>query len=104
MQITDTAVIDLDDFRSPGVRVFAGRDRGTLVRRDAKLNQLDRTDDPVVVCVPDDTFSISSSFFLALFGESIRRHGAEGFLRKYLFVGADISETVNRGIQAALRY
>lgn len=95
-------IVDLEKYRSSGARVFAGRDRGREVRKKAGLDRLDASEDIVWVDVPEDTFSINSSFFLGLFGDSIRRLGATDFRRKYQFRGKSIVRLVESGIAEAL--
>jgi hypothetical protein len=96
------AMIDLGHYQPKGVRVFAGRDRGTSVRKATGLDDLDKTAEEVEVRVPPDTFAVNSSFFLAMFGDSVRILKAEGFKKKYRFTGKDITETVESGIKDAL--
>ncbi|MBA3342484.1 MAG: DUF4325 domain-containing protein [Gemmatimonadaceae bacterium] len=95
-------VFDLNTYRSAGSRVFAGRDRGREVRIKAMLDDMDIEPGEVEVSVPADVFSVNSSFFLGLFGPSIRSLGGPGFRAKYRFVGRDISRVVNDGIEEAL--
>ena len=97
-----TARITLNDYRSRGGKVFAGRERGEKVRHAAQLGLLDEQDVCVTVFVPEDIFSVNSSFFLGMFGESVRRLGEEGFRAHYRFEGKDISDTVEDGIREAI--
>ena len=97
-----TAKISLNDYRSRGGKVFAGRERGEKVRHAAQLSSLDEQDVSVTVVVPEDIFSVNSSFFLGMFGESVRRLGEEGFRAHYRFEGKDISDTVEDGIREAI--
>jgi hypothetical protein len=95
--------LDLGDHRTPGVRVFSGRERGKAVRGKADLDRLDARDDFVVdVIVPHDVVTISSSFFLGLFGASVRKLGEVRFRERFRFLGLDISEVVSSGITEAL--
>lgn len=95
-------VLDLDRFRSGGSRVFAGRDRGIRVREAMKLDEIDREPEAEVeVIVPTDVFSVNSSFFLGLFGPSIRSLGAERFREVYQFSGRPITRVLEAGIQEA---
>ena len=96
------AIVDLANYQEPGVKVYAGRGRGTSVRKAANLDELDRSSEPVEVRVPPETFALNSSFFLAMFGDSIRALKADGFRKKYRFTGKDIKETVESGIKDAL--
>jgi hypothetical protein len=95
--------IDLATFNSSGVRVYAGRDRGEAARRDARLADADAAGEAIVVLIPEDVFSINSSFFLGMFGDSIRLLGEDGFRRQYTFVGPGIDLVLEDGIREALR-
>lgn len=94
--------LDLNEFRSGGSRVFAGRERGSKVREVMKLDELDQAPgSEVEVVVPDDVFSVNSSFFLGLFGPSIRALGPERFRQVYSFTGRPITRVMEAGIQEA---
>lgn len=97
-----TVTIDLDDYRTPGVRVFAGRDRGNAVRLEVKLEELDMDPDvEVEVHVPEDISSVNTSFFLGLFGDSIRQIGPGRFREKYRFTGKRLGSVYEAGIREA---
>jgi hypothetical protein len=96
------ALVDLGRYQDEKVRVFAGRDRGAAVRRAANLDALDQGADTVEIHVPMNTFAVNSSFFLAMFGDSIRTLSEDGFRKKYAFTGKDIHETIDSGIRDAL--
>ena len=98
----EPAQVDLGNYRSPAGRVFAGRDRGRRARKRAKLEEHDRAGRAVEVHVPVDTFSVTSSFFLAMFGPSIRFHKEERFRELYSFTGWDATEVLIQGIREAL--
>lgn len=96
------AKIDLNRFRSEGVKVYSGRIRGDLVRKELKLDSLEKNYDHIDVEIPNDIYAISASFFLSLFGDSIRTLGKEKFLSIYDFkvddplIRKDIEEGVDR--------
>ena len=96
--------VDLDEYRTPGVRVFAGRDRGTAVRKAAQLDQLDTEPFTVVVKVPEDVFSVNDSFLTGMFAPSIQQLGAEDFRSKYVFEGKDLGRTIDRLIQTVVKF
>lgn len=99
----NTARIYLGDYQLAGSeRVFAGRDRGERARWEAWLDQWDRDGWHVVVDIPADTFAVTSSFFLAMFGPSIKLLGGEGFTNKYTFVGWDATDVVRCGVREML--
>ena len=95
--------INLEKYATPGVGVLAGRQRGELVRKEVDLDHSDAEPEEVTVIVPDFIFSINSSFFLGLFGNSIRRLGAEEFRRLFHFEGRNLKPFVEDGIRQALR-
>lgn len=71
-------VIDLEEARtSRQAKVFSGRERGRYWRQQFGLDQLDLSNEEILVRIPQDVFSINLSFFLSLFGESVRRLGKE---------------------------
>jgi len=75
------ASIDLNKVAGP---VYTGRDRGETLRVTYDLDRLDAADGLVDVVVPDDTWTISSSFFLGLFGPSVRHFGSvDAFKKRY---------------------
>lgn len=74
------------DFQKLGGPVYVGRPNGEKARDRLNLAELDREKDPVDVFVPNDTYSINSSYFLGLFGPSVVYFGSEAaFLRHYRF-------------------
>ena len=79
-----------------------GGEAGQVCREHFKLDEVDRTGDTVQIVIPLDAYSVNSSFFLGMFGESIRDLGEERFRSQYQFVGKDISRTLNDGIRHAL--
>ena len=100
-----TQSIDLSVARtSENAKVFAGRKRGKFWRDRFKLDQLDQQESPVDVLVPGDVISLNISFFLNLFGESVRRLGREKFLEHYIFhCDAELRPHIDNGIEQALK-
>ena len=101
----NTKVIDLNLARtSPHAMVFAGRERGKYWRKEFKLDEADRQEGPFEVLIPDDIISLNISFFLNLFGESIRRLGKELFKTHYTFKSDPILiPQIEQGIDQALK-
>jgi hypothetical protein len=98
-------VIDLNLARTaPQAKVFAGRERGKYWRNQFKLDEVDALDGPVEVIIPEDIISLNISFFLNLFGDSIRRLGREGFKEHYIFKSDPILQPlIAQGIEQALK-
>lgn len=75
--------IDFGKIEGP---VYTGRDRGERLREALHLDDLDVSGDQIEVLVPDSTYTISSSFFLGLFGPSVVKLGSkEAFYSHYRF-------------------
>lgn len=82
MKVNKTSI----DFSTLGGPVYIGRARGESVRVKLELDMVDSSDEVINVIIPDDTYAINSSFFLGMFGISIRKAGSrEQFLKKYNF-------------------
>jgi len=84
MKEMDTPVIiDFGTLEGP---VFTGRPRGEQLRKKFHVEEFDNTDTQVEVRIPESTYSISSSFFLGMFGRSVVLAGSKDqFYKKYHF-------------------
>jgi hypothetical protein len=66
--------------------IYTGRQRGEGIRAALGLDDVDSSDVAVDVIIPADAYAISSSFFLGLFGPSVKRAGTlEAFFQKFRF-------------------
>ncbi|MGZ9712614.1 hypothetical protein ACXX82_17610 [Glaciimonas sp. GNP009] len=74
------------DFSNIGGPVYSGRPRGELIRAKFALDNIDQSSTLVDIQIPETTYSITSSFFLGLFGPSVVKAGSvEAFFSKYHF-------------------
>lgn len=74
------------DFKKIEGLVYTGRDRGERLREKFRLDELDSGGGTVEVRIPEDAYTISSSFFLGMFGPSIVRAGSKDrFYSRYKF-------------------
>lgn len=97
-------VVDLSKYQSKDSKVFSGRPYGEKLRKELMLDEYDDLDEKVIVKIPEDTFSMNSSFFLGLFSNSIRKLGELEFREKYNFECSElIMEDVDEGIKRALK-
>ncbi len=78
-------IIDLEQFRTPGAKVFTGRDRGKKVREDSHIDEIEANNSEITVIIPDNIYSIIPSFFEELFLNTVLKLGREGFLSKFKF-------------------
>ena len=99
----DIKIVDYDK-KTKAMIVLSGRDLGYQLRNKMKLDQKDSDGKKYKVHFPKNIISISTSFFLALFGESVRKCGdKEVFLNKYSFECSDnMMININDGIIDAL--
>lgn len=98
-----STVIDFSKYNGP---VYTGRDRGARLRQELGLDAVDGTDETVEVTIPENTYTVTSSFFLGLFGPSVVKAGSKDqFFRKYRFrapdfLRPDVDGYVARALQA----
>jgi len=86
--------VDMDQYRSPGVSVFSGYDRGGIISVDSGADPLDPANmpDAVLFDFPDDIISVSTSFWGGLAGPLLQRFGAR--FSEHVFVdGPDLLKT-----------
>jgi hypothetical protein len=93
-----TAATNTIDFRQFEGRVYTGRDRGERLRDECHLDEIDEKGESVNVEIPEGTYTISSSFFLGLFGPSVVRAGSkDAFYKRYRFRSPDFLRDVMDG-------
>lgn len=87
------------DFVSLGGPVYSGRPRGAAIREKYELDAVDQDAmTSVDVKIPDSTYSMTSSFFLGLFGPSVVRAGSsEAFFKKFHFDAKPVLKTAFTG-------
>lgn len=97
-----STVIDLAKYNGP---VYTGRQRGELLRESLHLDAIDAEDSAVSVLVPNETYTVSSSFFLGLFGPSVVKAGSkEAFYKRYKFQApAFLQEVMDGYVSRALQ-
>lgn len=83
------ARINLENYRSEDkvrhikAKVFTGRDRGQEVREKSMIDELENSNDRVIIEVPDDIYSINPSFFEELFFNVVTKLRKDAFLEKF---------------------
>lgn len=95
--------INLSQYEGP---VYSGRSRGESVRNQLNLDAVDRdVTTKVNVMVPDDTYTVTSSFFLGMFGPSIVRAGSRANFYKKFHINAKnpISQRIDSFVDRALQ-
>lgn len=94
------------DFSKVAGRIYAGRPNGVNAREYFNLSELELEENDVQVIFPENARSISSSFFLGMFGDSIRRAGSKSaFMQHFRFqanphISQQIDKVVDRAVVA----
>jgi hypothetical protein len=84
--------LDFSRIKGP---VYTGRGRGEALRRKFELDEKEDALEAVAVIIPDSTYTVSSSFFLGLFGPSVVKAGSVAqFKRKFHFRAPTVLESV----------
>ena len=99
--------IDLGSFEKNKTKeliVYTGRDLGDKMRKYFELSKKDKDSNQYEIIFPSNIIAISTSFFLALFGDSVRSCSTkEKFENKYIFnVKSNLKSSINDGINDAL--
>lgn len=85
MTIKVIDLIDKDNKNKKHIGI-SGRELGKLQRTRLHLDEEDKNEQVIEVYVENNIIVISSSYFLGMFGKSVRYFGArEKFLNKYKF-------------------
>ena len=84
--------VDLSSVSGP---VYSGRSRGEALREKYALDSKEDVVEAVNVIIPSNAYTISSSFFLGLFGPSIQKCGSVAkFERKFHFNAPDFLKPI----------
>lgn len=72
------------DLNKHGGPIYSGRGRGAQLREKLGLDEFDERGFEVEIVVPEETYTITSSFWLGLLSPSVKSLGSkEDFLEKY---------------------
>ncbi len=100
----ESRVIDIN-FSKLGGPTYIGRPNGEAARTALKLEELEQNVKvSFLIDIPEGTYNINSSYFLGLFGKSVRAAGsAENFLSRFKFeTHGKEYRAISRGIERAL--
>jgi hypothetical protein len=97
-------VVNLEQYQPQNSKVFSGRESANDVRKKLNLDEEDKKSRILTIQIPEDTFSINASYFLELFGASVRTLGEKKFREKYVFICTNIiRRSIDDGIERALK-
>lgn len=97
------SIINLQDHRTPGSRVFTGRDRGIQVRNASRIDELEAESEEIVIQIPADIGSINPSFLEEFLLHVVLKLQQDNFFKKFRFenkgrykINTDLQEAVER--------
>ena len=90
---------------SKSLFAISGRDLGFKQRKFHKLDELEDNYDEIEIAIDNNIIFLSSSFFLGMFGESVRKCGnKENFIQKFIFKSNNqLKSNIEDGINDALK-
>ena len=98
--------INLQDFRTPGSKVFTGRDRGVEVRNKSKIDTVINEYDEISIAIPEDIRSINPSFLEEFLLTVVTKLGEVGFNNKFKIINPgryQVKEDLYEAIERILR-
>ena len=100
-------IIDLENFRTKGSKVFTGRDRGISVRTESKIDELAKGEEKIKILIPTDIMSLNPSFLEEFLSNVVLKLGKDGFNTKICFYSEstryDIALDLDEAIERILR-
>lgn len=90
---------------SKDIFAISGRELGYKQRKHHKLDSLEDEYEKIEVTIDDKIIFLSSSFFLGMFGDSVRKcQSKERFLEKFIFkTNGQLDNNIEDGINDALK-
>lgn len=106
MKLSKGNIINLEDFRTLGAKIFTGRDRGKSVRVESNINSIEEKYDTVTIIIPENVYSIIPSFFEEFLHDVVVKLGRDGFMSKFNIVSEgnyNPERALNEAIERILR-
>jgi hypothetical protein len=104
--MSNKIIINLENHRTQGSKVFTGRDRGLKVRKDSNINELEKKYEIIEVEIPDDIRSINPSFLEEFLNDVVLKLGKDSFNHKFKFKTSgryDMKPDLEEAIESILR-
>lgn len=99
-------IINLNEFRVPGSKVFVGRDRGQEVREDSRIDEIEAKHAQVTIIIPDNIYSINPSFFEEFLVNVVSKLGRDSFYSKFKFINEgeyNYEKRLHEAVESILR-
>lgn len=96
-------IIDLEKYRTPGSKVFTGRDRGIEVRKESKIDEIEQdTQNKIQIIIPEDIRSINPSFLEEFLFNVVTKLKKDGFMNKFEFVNKSVRYVFDEDLDEAI--
>jgi hypothetical protein len=82
-KLSNDNIINLEDYRAEGAKVFTGRDRGKFAREQSGIDKLINEYENIIIIIPSNVYSIIPSFFEELFLNVVTKLGRDEFYKKF---------------------
>ncbi len=96
-------IINLNDFRTAGSKVFTGRGKGSEVRDSSKIDELETQSEKIKIIIPNDIYSINPSFLEEFLVNVVSNLREQKFNSKFEFINEgeykidkDLEEAIER--------
>ena len=99
-------IINLNDYRTIGSKVFTGRLKGGEVRTISRIDELELKSDIIEIIVPIDIYSINPSFLEEFLVNVVSKLGTKGINDKFKFINEGdykINKDLEEAIERILR-
>lgn len=77
--------LDLSTINGKQYKVLSGVDLGEIARNSFGLDEEDEKAEVITIEIPEQVYSVNSSFFSGVFQKSLKKLGEEKFREKYIF-------------------
>ncbi len=98
-----TYVIDLEDYRTPGSKLFFGRTLGQEVSQKSGINEKTKEYNKIIIKIPKEISSLNPSFLEEFIKKAVINLGKTKFLSKFSFecdgnykIDNDLREAIDR--------
>lgn len=96
------SIIDLNEYKTPGSKVFTGRDRGIKIRVNSKIDDLIKEGNNIDIIIPNDIMSVNPSFLEELLYNVVKLLGKENFSSRIKFIDTNPRYSIKVDLEEAI--
>lgn len=97
-------ILNFEDYKTTGSKVFTGRERGIKIREQTKIDELISDGKDVEIILPNDIMSVNPSFLEELLYNIVKILGKDNFNKRVKFIDTntryqikvDLDEAIDR--------